>query len=169
MRSFIVCTILVFCFSPIVFGQKFQDSFFIEEKFKKPVRVPTSALNSLKQDKEIQRCLKSGNLSKLSANWFEATKINLNNDRFPDLFVKAKEGCLTGNAISVWFLRNDKTKYEVVLTDYTLVVDIDKKLSKRFYNITTNRSTPSTTFWTVYIFNGKRYVKKRSYETAVKF
>lgn len=84
MRSFIVCTILVFYFSIAVFGQRHETAFYDEDAFKKPVRIPTSVLKTLKQNGEVQKCLKSFGSLKFSADGFEATRIKLNNDKFPD-------------------------------------------------------------------------------------
>lgn len=169
MRTFFVCTILVFFVLTDAFGQKHQTVFFDEDSFRSQAQIPNSVLKTLKQDAEVQRCIKAANTSKYSASWFEATKVKLNDDKFLDLLVKAKEGCLRGNATNFWFFRNKQNKYELVLSDYTIVIDILKRRTKGFYNIETSRSTANTTFSTIYTFNGKKYTERRKYETPIKY
>ena len=94
-------------------------------------------------------------------------RIKLNNDRFPDLLVKAKERCLSGNATWFWFFRRKQNKYELVLSKYTISVEIGNKQSRGFFKVITSRSTGNTTYTTFYSFNGKRYYKKGEKETPV--
>jgi hypothetical protein len=170
MRTFLVCTILVFCCSTFVFGQKYETSFYDENTFKNPVEIPNSVLKILKQDTDIQKCINSSSGSTFSADWFEATRIKLNNDKFPDLLVKAKNcPLLIGNATSFWFFRSKQNDYDLVLSIYTISIDILKKQTNGFYNVATSRSTASTTYSTTFTFNGKRYLKKRENETPVKY
>ncbi len=161
MRALLVCTILVFCFSTALFGQKYQTSFYGEDKFKKSVKIPNNVLETLKQHEWVARCLTSDNWSEFSQKAFDATYINLNNDKSADLLVKGKDGCLDGNAISFWVFAKRGNKYDLVLFAYTIFVDINIKKSKGFFNITTNRSTGNATLYTTYSFNGKRYIVSR--------
>ena len=50
---------------------------------------------------------------------------------------------------------------------YTIVIDISKRKSKKYYNISASRSTANTHFTTFYAFNGKKYVENGKKETPV--
>ncbi len=109
----------------------------------------------------MQRCI-DFNLEKgFSADWFEATNVNLNDDKFPDLLIAAKKGCLNGNAISFWVFTRKRNRYNQVLYVYTITLKIDKKHSGKYHQITEYRSTGNATNIITCAFNGKRYVKKR--------
>ncbi len=164
MRTFIVCTILVFCCSVFTYGQKHRTFFYGEDKLKNPVQIPNSVLRILKQDKWVQRCFIPNAQPDFSGDWFEATNINLNNDKFPDILVKGKKdgtNCLNGNADSFWVFIKKQNRYDLVLYVYTITVNIDKRKSKEFFNISTSRSTANATLLTTYTFNGKHYVERR--------
>lgn len=167
MRTFVISTALVLCFSITAFGQKYQTSFF-EGNFKTTVEIPLIVFSILKKDIDIKECVKAGAQQNFTSEWFEATEINLNDDKFPDLLVQATKGCLTGNAIGFWFFANSNGIYRKVLFDYTLVITINKKKVNGFYNIETSRSTGSERFINKYTLIGKAYLRKRRYSVPVK-
>lgn len=121
--------------------------------------MPEQVLKILSQDKRVQECTAKSSSTKVSANLFEATTINLNSDILPDLLVKAKDdnNCINGNAISFWLFRNKSNDYELVLYLYTIIVVIEEAKQKEFYKISASRSTANTTYITDYVFNGLKY------------
>lgn len=166
MRTFFVCTILIFCCS-LLFGQKYETSFYGEDTLKNLIPIPDEIMNVLKQDETVKRCFGSDAQTQKLRLWFEATKINLNNDNVAEILVKATDdiqksesNCLNGNAISFWIFRKSQNDYDLVLYLYTITVEINKKKSKDFYNINTIRNTGSESFTTFYVFNGKKYIEK---------
>lgn len=167
MRSILICPVIVFFFSIAVFGQRYETSFYDEYAFKNSVPIPMRVLKKLRQNEEIQKCIQSFGSEPFSADWFEATRIKLNNDKFADLLVKGKIRCLSGSATWFWFFRRKQNRYELVLSIYTIGVEIDRKKSRGFYKIITNRSTANTTYTTFYAFTGKKYIEKGRRETPV--
>lgn len=161
MRTLFVCTFLFFCFLTDTFGQKYQTDFFDETSFERPINIPTSILRSLKKDINVEKCQRSN--SKFSANWFEATKINLNDDRFADVLIKAKNKCISDMASAFWLFLRKNNKYELVLNDYTIVMKIKRQKTKGLYNIQTSRATAMDNYISEYVFDGKAYYQKRKY------
>ena len=167
MRTFVVCTILVFCFSTVLFGQKIETSFNGEENFNNSVSIPNEVLEILKRHKEVQRCFGSNPTIQDLSIWFEATEIKLNNDYLDEILVKAKDdiqkkesNCLNGNAVSFWIFRKMQNDYDLILYLYTITVEIGKKKSRGYYQIRAHRSTANTHYTTFYAFNGKKYIEK---------
>jgi len=174
MRIFIVCAILVFCCSLSSFGQRYETSFYGEDKLKSPIRITEKILNVLKKDKEVRRCFGAEPRTQDLRSWFEATKINLNNDNYSDILVKGKDdigkkesNCINGNAVSFWIFSKKQTGYELVLRLYTITVEIGRKKSKGFYDIRASRSTANTKYRTNYVFNGAKYERKGTREIPV--
>jgi hypothetical protein len=171
MRFCAICIILIFCFSVSVFGQKYETSFYGEEKFKNPIRIPNKILKVLKQNKEVKRCSYPNSQTEFSRDWFEATYVNLNNDSLPDLLVKAKDeyNCINGNAISFWIFKKERNGYRLVLYLYTLAVNISKKKFQRHYKISANRSMGNTTYTRFYAFNSRKYIERGRIETPINY
>lgn len=166
MRALLVCTILVFCCSLSSFGQRYETSFYGEDKLKSPIRISEKILNVLKKDKEVRRCFGAEPRTQDLRSWFEATKINLNDDNYSDILVKGKDGigrtesnCINGNAVSFWIFRKKQTGFELVLRLYTITVEIGRKKSEGFYNISTVRNSANSSYSTLYAFKGNHYIE----------
>ncbi|HVE57701.1 MAG TPA: hypothetical protein VNB22_12785 [Pyrinomonadaceae bacterium] len=166
MRTFTLCAVLVFCFSLFSFGQSYETSFYGEDKLKSPIRIPEKILNVLKKDKAVQRCFGAEPQMQDLRNWFEAAKINLNDDNYSDILIKGKDdirkkesNCINGNAVSFWLFRKKQNGYELVLRLYTITVEIGTKKSGGFYNINTIRNTANASYTTFYAFKRNKYVE----------
>lgn len=102
-------------------------SFGAEEPFARPVAVPDGVLQILRRDERVRRCLSGDNMAptELPPSWFMASVVNLNNDRRPDLIVRADNACMFGaNIVPFWIFRNTARGYELVLQVHTLGVTI---------------------------------------------
>lgn len=168
MRNFIFSTILVFSFSILACGQQTKTSFYLEDNFDNRISIPKEILEVLSKDEVIERCFDSKAQLQDLSQWLEATKINLNDDDVADILVKGIDdtgertsNCINGNAVSFWAFVSQKDKYNLVLYDYTLSLDIEKNKSESFFNISTTRCTANTCYKTFYVYDGKKYVEDR--------
>ena len=157
MRNFIFCTILFLFFSLPIFGQKYQRSFYVEDRFKNEVVITKNALKAMGKDEQIQDCLKYSKENSLSSEWFNATEINLNTDKYPDLIIEPISRCRTAMRPPYWVLLNKGNNYELVLTANTFSLYINKEKTNNHFNITIDWSTANTHYTTTYGFNGKKY------------
>ncbi len=88
-----------------------------------------------------------------------ASVTNLNNDRRPDLIVKAENACMHGaNIIPFWIFRNTARGYELVLLTYALAVTVLPTSTNSHRNIRAQAVIRATHVATViYRFNGRTY------------
>jgi hypothetical protein len=135
----------------------------LEERFKKETKIPIKALNALKKEKEITKCINfykknKSNLLPYSSKWFRAAKVNLNSDKYPDLIIEQNTPCLSGvSSQPYWLLVNNGTDYNVVLYAYTYFLYINTKKTNEHFNVTIDWATASTLFKATFGFDGKRY------------
>ncbi len=153
--------VFILSYSSLVFGQNYQRSFYVQDRFKKEVKVSNKILNSLKTDVQIQNCLKYSKENSLKTNWFKATHINLNNDGLADVIVEPTRvgKCRTAMRPPYWILLNKGNKYDLVLAANTFSLYINKEKTKGHFNITIDWSTAATQFKTTFGFDGRRYNK----------
>jgi hypothetical protein len=139
-----------------------QRDFYLDEPFKRPVKIPESVIQLLRQDigqEKEQACRRmGGGDSSDIASWFSASSLNLNDDRRADLIVKSGKGCLNG-ADNDWFwiFLNTGRGYRLVLFGGTLDVGLLKTRTHGLHDIETNVATASINFGKVYKFDGREY------------
>ncbi len=155
-------------FSGILYAQKYQRSFYGEESFRNPIQIPVEVSEKLKRDWQGRGCSDSN--EQFSTSWFEATRINLNDDKFPDLLIKAKDPnhSFNGNAISFWVFANRGGKFNQVFYAYTLSFEVTNIRSKNYFDLWTGRCTASICFNRSFTFNGQEYAKTREWEEPVR-
>lgn len=146
-----------------IFGQRYQKSFYVENRFDKEIKIPVKALNALEKEKSVKKCinfykLNKSNLLPYSSKWFRATKVNLNNDKFPDLIVEHNTPCLSGvSRQPYWLLISNGKNYNVVFYGYTYSLYINTEKTNKHFNVTIDWATASTLFTETFGFDGKRY------------
>ncbi len=142
-----------------VFGQNYQRAFDTEERLKNKVAISKVALKALVKDEQIQDCLENSGKSFPLSEWFTATEINLNGDKYPDLIVEPVSRCRTAMRPPYWILLNKRNKYELVLTTNTFFLYINKERTNDYFNVTTDWSTASTRYTITYGFDSKKYIE----------
>lgn len=149
-------------------AQKYETSFYGENSFSNPIQIPVEVSKKLKKDWEAKGCSSSD--GQFSNSRFEATKVNLNNDRLPDLLIKAKDPnhCLNGNAVSFWAFTMRGGTFTPVFYTYTLSLEVTEKRSKNYFELWTGRCTASICFNRLFAFDGQEYAQTREWEEPVR-
>lgn len=163
-RKHFIVICLIFSLSIPGFAQKYQRSFYGEDNFRNPIRIPASIQDKIKKDWQI-RCTRQNIDEAFSTDWFEATLIHLNNDRFSDLLVKAKDPneCFNGNAVSFWAFAKKGRNYNQVFYAYTLSFEVERKISNGYFELWTGRCTANSCLNTVFAFKRGKYHKTREW------
>jgi hypothetical protein len=168
LRKFSIVFLVAVVLSSTSSAQKYETSFYGEESFRNPIQIPVEVSRKLKKDWDVKGC--SGSDGQFSNSRFEATTVNLNDDKLPDLLIKAKDPnhCLNGNAISFWAFTNIERKFSPVFYAYALSLEVTKKRSKNYFDLWTGRCTASICFNRLFAFDGQEYVQTREWEESVR-
>jgi hypothetical protein len=146
-----------------------QTSFGAEEKIERPVALPADVLQALRRDEQSQACLAEGQSARdISASWFIASEINLNNDRLPDLIVMAKNPCLFGaNVKPFWVFSNSPRGHRLVLDVSAQGLDVMKIKSNSYRNIRAEAATATTLLMIDFKFDGRKYRARRKWSKPI--
>jgi hypothetical protein len=140
-------------------------TFQTEEDIKHPAKLPAGVLKLLKKTKAVEECVNSGKLEaghQLDASWFQAAKVNLNDDKFADYVVKNNEACLNGpRAASWWIFKGSRKGFTEVFEDSVLLLSIKKTRTAGFYDIQTE-TTMMNIIRNTWTFDGRKYKLKRT-------
>ena len=118
----------------------------------------------LKDDERNQKALGAGeSQSDISASWFVASEINLNDDQLPDLIVKSANPRLFGaNLVPFWVFHKSPKGNELALRVDALRLEVLKTKRKGHRNIRTTKATANEVVSSYYEFDGDKYEKRRS-------
>ena len=146
-----------------------QRQFGAEEKIHRPVPIPVDVLQIIRDDSRNKRSLTTQQSpDDMSALWFAASNISLNDDGLADLIVQAIEPKLLGaNVIPFWVLRRTPDRYELVLSTSSLGLKILETKSKGYRDLRTTKATAKEILTTTYEFNGRRYQEQHSSEEQI--
>jgi hypothetical protein len=98
-------------------GAQVQTVFNLEESVLKKASIPAAVIAVLKSDRRVDGCFQTKGKSANENEWFEASEIDLNGDKRPELIVKAKDGCLFGaNQGPFWIFQNAADGYRQILS-----------------------------------------------------
>lgn len=141
-----------------------QAVFGLENEVNRPVNVPEGALQILRTDTEVLRCLKQNQTpNHVSASWFVASEIHLNGPEGIDLVVQPKNTCLFGANIGpFWVFRNTPQGYRMVLTTRALGLEVLRSRTKGYRNIRGVRATATNTVSVLFRFDGHKYRPRNS-------
>src|ERR1044072_4435110 len=132
-----------------------------EKDIGKPVKIPAGVLSLLKKTGLVQGCLETGE-EKISALWFQAARVNLNDDSLADYVVKNTKDCLNGpRAASWWIFRGGKTGFQMVFDDSVLLLTVKRAKTKGFYDIETE-TTMMNIIRNTWKFDGRKYKLART-------
>lgn len=141
-----------------------QTRFGLEEPVKRPARIPADVLRLLGRDERVQARLADESTRPLQvpARWFAASVIQLNNDRLPDLVVKAEDAGLFGANIGpFWVFRNTGRGYALALRVDTLGLEVLPGRTRGYRNIRTQAASARQVFTRNFAFNGRSYREVR--------
>jgi len=155
-----VFIMLIFFFS----AAKAQ-TFDTEKDIKNRAKIPAGILKLLGKSAAVGECLGRGDLEsadKLSASWFQAARVNLNNDKFADYVVKSDKDCLYGpRAATWWIFRGSPKGFIEVFEDSVLLLSLKKTKTAGFYDIQTE-TTMVNIIRNTWTFDGRKYKLKRT-------
>jgi hypothetical protein len=163
---------------PVIFtfvlfaGAANAQSFLSEKDIKHPVKMPAGILSSLKKSEVVKQCVESGdveNVGQIKASWFQVAKINLNNDRVADYVVQGKKGCLDGpRATTFWVFKGRAKGFDNVWEISCLMISVNKKkMTKGLYNFDEFETLIGNAVENVWVFNGRKYVLKKTKMTDI--
>ena len=157
-------TVFAICIASLITARA-QD-FQVEKDIKRQVVLPKGVLAILRRNNYVSHCFRNDEFKPpiaFSGKWFQAARIDLNGDRYPDYVVKANIGCLYGANIGpFWVFRGGASGFRLVLELHELGMSIDHHRVKGYRDISAFRATAVKGFESRWAFNGKRYVLRRS-------
>ena len=135
-----------------------------EEQFRGNTEIPNGVIASLKKS-WLAGCPSRRTEVEFSPDWFEAVRLDLNDDSYPDLLVKAKDPneCFNGNAISWWAFSGRPKGYRMVFYAYTLSFRVESRKTRGFFDLLTGRCTGNACLNTIFKFDGRKYRPRRSW------
>jgi len=134
--------------------------------------MPAGILSLLKKSKVSEQCVQSGDLETangLKAAWFQAAKIDLNNDKLADYVVQGNKSCLDGpRATTFWVFRGRAKGFDNVWEISALMISINKKKKTNgLYNFDEFETLIGKEVENVWVFNGRKYVLKKTKMTDI--
>lgn len=127
--------------------------------FKRPVRVPSDALQLLRNDGHVLSSLKTENLKgdQLPIEWFTASEIHLDGPHEVDLLVMGVDRLRGANVSPFWIFRKTPDGYQLVLNAPAHELEVLTTRSKGFRNIRAFSLTANTVLTITYRFDGRQY------------
>jgi hypothetical protein len=150
--------------------QSTQTTFGAELEIRHPVNVPADVLRFLRQDQRIQTRLgKRKSPENLSASWFAASEIDLNDDGQPDLVLQAVNPHLFGaNLVPFWIFQKTSKGEKLILSVNALGLEVLDTKTNSYNNIRTTKATAKEILSATYEFDGDKYEERRSSREPIK-
>lgn len=138
-------------------------SFGLEQDFTKQVSLPDSVYKTLLKDENVKDTIEESKdaystTKSLKKQFFQAAEVNLNNDKLPDLVVKAQSYLTGSNITNYWIFKKTKKGYILVLKVGTHSLSILKNRTKGFKNIRIDGFSGQNTYRIYYRFDGNDYI-----------
>jgi hypothetical protein len=143
-----------------------QTSFYLDEPFKHPAKIPNGLLPLLRIEiKSV--CERDAQFQATDPrSLFTASRITLSNSR-SGFILKSGHHCLTGGDNDwFWVFLRTQRGYRLVLTGGTISVDVLKTQTRGSRDIETNGATARTNYRDLYKFNGSVYKPYRCWEST---
>lgn len=149
--------------SALCYGQ----SFGLERDFPNRITLPDSVYKTLLRDKDINDTIEESKDSYTTAKalkkqFFQATSVNLNNDKLPDLVVKAQSRLTGANITRYWVFKRTRKGYVSVLKLSAFGISLLRNKSKGYRNIKGFSISSNQIFTTYFRFDGNKYVESWS-------
>lgn len=158
IKSFLL-TACFFTSAIFSYGQSFS----MERDFPNQTTLPDSLYKILLRDKDINDTIEESKDSStttkaLKKQFFQTTRVNLNNDKLPDLVVKAQSLLLGANVTRFWIFKQTSKGYVLVLETVTHSLSILRNKSEGHRNIRCDKLSAVQLFTNYYRFDGDNYV-----------
>jgi hypothetical protein len=138
-----------------------QTRFSLEEKLRRPTRLPAPVLRLLNQDRRVRETARTEPGKRAPAAWFSAATVRLDRDALPDLLVKAEDARLWGaNQGPFWLFRRTRTGYQPVFTAYGLSLELRPHRTRGWKDVRTQAASARQVFTRTFRFNGRKYVPR---------
>ena len=146
--------------SVLSYGQ----SFGLERKFLNQITLPDSIYKNLLRDKDISDTIEESKDSytttkALKKQFFQTTRVNLNNDKLPDLIIKAQSRLAGANITRYWIFERAGKGYVLVFKLEAFGISLLKNRSRGYRNIKGYSISSTQIFTTYFRFDGKKYVE----------
>lgn len=143
-----------------------QTIFNLEEAVEKEVAVPDAVIAVLKSDRIVDGCFRKNEARATNeAEWFAASKIDLNGDGRMDLIVKAKNACLyAANQGPFWIFQNEPDGFQKILSSSGLRLAVLTKKSNSFNRIKISRVVAMKRSSEIFDFRAGKYRSVKSDE-----
>jgi hypothetical protein len=165
VRAFFLIFALVLWLPLFCSGQSRLGRYFYgEDKFNRSVAISASMDSAIRKDKNFQDCLPRP--ADLSDDRFEATEIDLNNDRILEVLVKGECGN-SATSYFFWVLSKTHETYRPILFVATMGIGIEKTRTRGYPNISSSGCNANSCLNQIFSFNGQRYVKRREWWGSV--
>lgn len=156
------CLLLLFLFltaSALCYGQTFG----LEQDFPKRITLPDSIYEILLKDEDISNNLKEARDEGQSAKstkkqYFQAARVNLNDDKLSDLVVKAQSYLTGANITRYWVFKRTLKGNILVLKVGAFGLSLLKNRSKGYRIIRTGSFSGQKAYTYYYRFDGNNYV-----------
>lgn len=157
-KIFILYSLFFLC-CVVCFGQNFA----VEGDFPKQVALPDSVYKILLKRDIVKTVLEEEitggkSVNNIKKRFFQASNINLNDDKRQDLIVKGQSFLLGANTTHFWLFERTKKGYVLVFEVATFSLTLLKNGSKGYRIIRTDRPSGSKAYTAYYRYDGKKYV-----------
>ena len=138
--------------------------FYLEEKFKYPVTIPSPVLRLLRLEAKRANCALDATTD--ISHWFSASNIDVGVGPRA-IVVQSDQMCLNGVDHNwFWVFLKTGRRYQLVLHGGTLSVNVLKTRAHGLRGIETNVATANTNYTRIYKFNGSVYKPHKCLEAA---
>ena len=135
-----------------------QTVFDLEGDVKKEVKIPDAVIAILKSDEIVDNCFREKGEGSREAVWFSASEIDLNEDKKPDLIIKAKDACLFGaNQGPFWIFYQMPDGYKKILSANGLQLKILPEKTNSFNRIEVSKVVSMKPAHQIYSFQNGEY------------
>lgn len=134
----------------------------MEQDFHRPVSLPNSVYKTLLKNKDINKTIKEEvangkSIKSIKSRFFDVTNININDDKYPDLLVKAKS-LLSGMSVTRYWIFKGTSKGHVQIGEIgTFSLSILKHKHNRYRIIEGAYPKGDKAYINYFRFNGKKY------------
>ena len=145
--------------SLLSYGQHFA----LEQDFSKPIPLPDAVYKILLRNKDINETIdqerdKGTSIKSIKSRFFDVTKVNVSDQKFPDLLVKAKSLLSGMNTTRYWIFRKKSKGYGLVFKTTSFSLSILRNRSKGYRIVKISSISGSKVIIGYYRFDGKSYV-----------
>ena len=154
MRLFILSLLFLVAIvlAPAICSAQLNKTKFGADSFRHRIKLTDQMLKGLGKAPEFADCYK------FASDRLEATKIDLNGDRKPEILVMISCGNSSTTNL-FWLLRQKKRNYEPVFNVATLIIYFKNTRHHGFRDIVATGCTANTCFYQYFSFNTHRYVR----------